>query len=1778
MLTAGKKSIYKTPMKVLSAFLAFILVVQILPLSVFANDIANKRVINSIQSSDTNYENLKIVEEITEPQNNYSRTFLLEDGSYCEISSNVLLNNGISQFSLYEDECTVKEMANNLAEITSQSDEKPDIQFNDGLVVQDSERPLNIYCAELTENDSGDYDWRLSDSFPQIHEFSVVMIRPSVSDNSINYNKSQVTIDASIKLTCNSESDVTYDTYVQTFNDKWPENGFVEEDLLAYDDNYDFVNTSGQIYDYNSIDDMGNYVWNITSAYIKWENGTEKNNGLFIKTIGTESVYITGGVLLRHYRVIDENDNGFTYHYEDMGRAGTLRINDYTNVPTLLRNELSIDVGNMPVSVTRSINVGLNNNSFGAAGRWNYSSELTYSNDTFVWNMIDGSSKRFKRADTHETDEFGREKWVEYLYNGGESVLWVEPSSLNNIPHNFSKNIIVDDENNTNHFNSKNKLVSITSKDDKSVDIEYSKGDNISSITDGAGHKFVFDNNGFVAPYNFVKSLKVLSSNGKEISFDGNVPLRIDYSYTVKNNKLCLSNVTYPDGKTVAYDYDDFGRLVSITNIDENKLDIEYYNSNASENLNPVYFSRIKSYTKSAFNTETNSYKTIYTINLNSNDAYRRTKETVYESLTKSEFNQYNSNLDVLYSIDSNGNTFYADYDKMHNLTSYTFENSNISNLIVNGDMHQRKPGGKLPANWNPYYLDKTNCSMPEQGSDYCVQFDNSIGQLRGLYQDISIDGHKDDKYIISGWGKAMAIIPTEERFWGIRVVANNDNGVAEIIHEMAFDTSLWDVEQIRKTAFALPFDTKKLTIQLISYNQVNTVQFDDIELYKADNSYVASVDDDNVNTTCNCSNCTEPNCPCKCENEEECNCIYCKRGIKTETNSNGVIETIKTDGVNSIASSNAFTSSNNYLASSTDENGVVTYYDYNENTGKLTSFSNSSNSDNKINYTYNAVGLLRTVSQTVTNIMTGESVDMVSTYTYDGDNLIEINHSGSVYSFDYDLYGNISNVSIGNQSLASYKFNSNNQLNYLLYGNGDRINYTYDSNGNITSVSLQKSSEENDSAIEYTYSYNEDGTLLSYTDNVNGTVTNYDNNGYTIIVPAANEEESDTVIYSSKTSENNETDISLFGFTHQLKTNEDVYDVEKGQTLSSMKYTIPLEIDDVIAKGNLLTINDYFGREITSSFDFITDKKVTNDVTFPPYEENIREYDYRLTTNYTYVTNESITTNLVKSCTTDIELYCTTEGSNESILKETFQVFDVSYDYDTAGRISKVYQDGIIQAAYKYDEAGQLTEEAKYGIEGMNGYYLVTRYTYDCGGNIASRTYYQAHLDEENNFVYDEQGYTFEYSYEDSNWNDLLTEYNGETINYDEIGNPLNYSQFNFNSSTLNEEFEWNGRLMTSNTIIDTDEKGSSTSTKVEYEYNSDGLRTKKIMYALNKNTSQFEFGKVYDYIWENNMLKGYQISAYDTNNADSKPELSRNTVVLPIYNSNNEVVALSIKMTNYKQDEETGDKIATTSEDFIYLTRDAQGNVVKYYSILNGIEINLDYDAQGKLLNFRLAGKAIDDLDDKMHNSNSGSIIMDMITVIALALALGALYEMYIDIAIFTYRGYMYDFESGLYYNQSRYYSGEWGRFLNADDPKVLDLTVGDISGANLFAYCNNDPCNKTDAFGFLGRHWYNKVSNVAKAIDIVIWAISTGVNIHGITAMRKFIKANRKLVIKTVQKELLKLVGTTMSVIIPAVIDLTLTIVGTSIGDLIAKAIDNYEYKLKKGYVRNNGYILN
>ena len=191
-------------------------------------------------------------------------------------------------------------------------------------------------------------------------------------------------------------------------------------------------------------------------------------------------------------------------------------------------------------------------------------------------------------------------------------------------------------------------------------------------------------------------------------------------------------------------------------------------------------------------------------------------------------------------------------------------------------------------------------------------------------------------------------------------------------------------------------------------------------------------------------------------------------------------------------------------------------------------------------------------------------------------------------------------------------------------------------------------------------------------------------------------------------------------------------------------------------------------------------------------------------------------------------------DGALSSMTTATGQTLHMNYD--VLRRLSSVSSD-LYTKSYTYqsvrDKTTNLVSQLQYtGLPTS----LAFGYTYDALGNIAT---YTAPDGEVITYVYDEMGqlrravgdqtytYTYDsagnirsanghtYSYGDANWKDLLTAFDGETITYDASGNPLSY----YNGTRWN--FTWkNGRNLAS---------ASSANGSLSFEYDSDGLRTKK-------------------------------------------------------------------------------------------------------------------------------------------------------------------------------------------------------------------------------------------------------------------------------------------------------------------------------------------------------------
>ena len=408
-------------------------------------------------------------------------------------------------------------------------------------------------------------------------------------------------------------------------------------------------------------------------------------------------------------------------------------------------------------------------------------------------------------------------------------------------------------------------------------------------------------------------------------------------------------------------------------------------------------------------------------------------------------------------------------------------------------------------------------------------------------------------------------------------------------------------------------------------------------------------------------------------------------------------------------------------------------------------------------NYTYNPnTDALETVSNGDSTISVG--------YTYDNYKLDTIVHNGFVYDLDYDWARNNVAFKVGNQTLITNTYNySKELLTRSNYGNGQYVEYEYDS---LDRISRKKTN----GSTSFEYVYDAEGNLGILKDYVNSNTIRYvydlsgrltrikNSNGLTIQIK-----------YDaySRVSE----------YIQKLGTSSNTVGFRYGEQGAINPYGGNPEEKTGLTYG--ITLNG--ARKISYEYDCLTRRTSKTLNTTNPY-----------TTYYTYLAGK-------------------TPGTTTTMLAGIQNGTDpeISYTYDANGNIKTIKEGGVLKATYTYDNQNQLVRED-------NGYTGKTvTYTYNAGGNITLKSEYA--------YTTGDLGTptkTYSYQYGDNNWKDKLTSYDGQTIMYDAIGNPLTYR---------GKTFTWqNGRELAGI---------SGAGLTATYKYNDGGIRTQKTVNGVTTN-----------------------------------------------------------------------------------------------------------------------------------------------------------------------------------------------------------------------------------------------------------------------------------------------------------------------------------------------------
>lgn len=372
---------------------------------------------------------------------------------------------------------------------------------------------------------------------------------------------------------------------------------------------------------------------------------------------------------------------------------------------------------------------------------------------------------------------------------------------------------------------------------------------------------------------------------------------------------------------------------------------------------------------------------------------------------------------------------------------------------------------------------------------------------------------------------------------------------------------------------------------------------------------------------------------------------------------------------------------------------------------------------------------------------------------------------------------------------------------------------------------------------------------------------------------------------------------------------------------------------------------------------------------------------------------------------------------------------------YDDANNITYEYGvllDGekTLRYHYVYDRMNQLVRADD------NVSHKTYVYTYDVGGNRTATKIYDFTLETlEGEPTVITQTYGFDLDSNVMRWNDRLKTYNGKQIIYDLEGNPVSYG-----GKTLN----WYGKQLKQVTAAD----GSYT----QYDYDANGLRTQKTQYKADGTTDY-----TVDYVW-----------------SDGKIAVQSLTYPLTMTIQGN-TVTRDIKIDSkfiYCDDDATPSAIMLENDEYL-LVRNLQGDVVAVVNAANGeTVVEFSYDPWGNVTR-------------KYSETYTDGATEEELKLLDLVMT---------ALCPVTYRGYNYDFTTGLYYLQSRYYNPEWGRFLNTDDTAIMLAKTDDAFSANMYLYCNNNPVNKVDYSGYYSaekaqeyaKTWWNLRNPCYKSND--------------------------------------------------------------------------------------------
>ena len=1618
-------------LSIISFALTLTIIVSVAPMTVFATSNHRRNSLTPEElaaafSNKTNWTD-EIVEEVKSERDEFSKTYLLTDGSYYKVSS----SNAIHYFENGE----WYDISNTLSELPSTISNANEEIALASAVTSDSSYEDNAFttqCVGTTTMADGVTTFKLN---------GALLIKP----NYIYEYSSNDKLVLETTLSLETYSNATAYMYVREISNSW-------DTIASFSDA-----VSGQLIDYKlTTNGTTTLSFDITDIFSKWERGTEPQNGISLsipEANGRKIYTATNPVISVRYIDVSENDSKFTKHNLDMGSAGTLYINDVTNTVKIVQDIIGIDMQVLPVNITKTIYSPVNDfdSTAGISSSWNYNNSISLEGNILTWTKFDGSKIKFIKPDDNIiVDNAGYQKWlpISSTILPLNAELWISEDIADSDGLNTDYSLCyIRLNDSTYRFNT---IGAISSIEKYGKQIQFTYGSlGLSSITDPTGNKYSFSYSRYyidIEPYYYVSKISVKKSDNTAVKIDSiDYCINFNNTYNSQTQKI-TSTTTFCDGKNVAYIYDLSGRLCEVVDTEGKRVVLDYMNS--TSNI-------ITGYTQYSSDEEP---IILNSIDITSENTFSR---VFVDNADETEIMRFDSNYNLI-TDHYKGNVVTLDYDDETNLvTSYAFKTDEEKNNMISNGTFDTIEGWINSGDFNAIVNDDGRLVIPGSIGKTCVVTHMVEPMLSadstyvleaeaitsGVPTGASIDESTD---LPAVFGIAICVYDTDLNELDTLTYTFDNTLTCE------YDGSRESDGQLRMIALKFEEDVY-IDIIIYEYYLTGTFEFDNVKLYEAseDDAFVGLPNMDNASPI---------------------TATY-------DSNGNIVKETIERDSY-SMIQTYGYSEDGSKLTAMTDYNGLTTYYSYDSDNGLLTEKGHSidvnGNIIDPIAYAYNSSGLVSQISQTITDVVDNSKKTLSTEYLYneDNDRITSVINNGVSYHILYDVNGNVVNISkqTGTQeskSLNSFSYCDDNKINEIRYSDGSKITYTYDQfTGKISTIS--KYNTEGVLSETFTYLYDEYnnivGVQVDYADLATDYKIEYVNNGfnfYNIIgeneVLVFEKTETDTS-YTEKhlSTVTGENVLEMFTQTKYAYVTDEITSATTGSsTISGEKQSALFDNTSATYTIQNSTTLDTFDRVTNRHSIMSTD--VTNTT------NEIREANVDLLQQYSYEgtigLNGNTTTGKVSSITTT----ATGQFNLDNEITPYNWSMNSHYVYDNNGNLQLVYEQNgetyDLVALYAYDEAGQVITEYDNTINNI-GY----QYSYNTNGNLSKKYFYTddnvsinglsetefqdiqsidaddwdtfdfsaikakkltlsgnphkvVELTYENDKVTCFTERTYDYSSEQPQENTTSIQ-----ITYDEYGNPKKHVEYNVLELVVSELY-WTGNLLTSAIIYDSNNLTLPTH-KFDYRYDENGYRTEKIQCEYDAETQKYLEKLRYRYIWDNGVLQSIHLFEY---------------------NSDGQLIEYYTNMIYDEKGYPCG--YIDFSGNPFYFVRDINDSVVALVSADGNKAVTIDYDAFGAV---------------KMTANGSNALE-------------GALYVILAQVNPCTYKGYLYDYETGMYFIKNRCYSPSMGRFIDNDFEKIT--TVADsVLEANPSVFCLNNSFTNNDVYGSWGRdtqliNWSNE-----------------------------------------------------------------------------------------------------